>query len=64
MRFQFGGHLEQNPDAHAGATSATDAAGLTSKAHVEAAASVAKATDTAGASPDGVTPAPDKGNAS
>lgn len=47
MRFQFGGHLEQNPDAHAGATPSTDAAGLTSKADVAEAASVAKATDAA-----------------
>lgn len=47
MRFQFGGHLEQNPDAQAGATPATDAADLTSKADVAEAASVAKATHAA-----------------
>ena len=47
MRFQFGGHLEQNPDAHAGASASTDAADLTSKGNVVEAASVAKAADAA-----------------
>ncbi len=47
MRFQFGGHLEQNPDAHVGPTASTDAADLMSKANVAEAAGVAKATDTA-----------------
>jgi 6-phosphogluconate dehydrogenase len=47
MRFQFGGHLEQNPDAHTGATPSTDAAELTSKDKVSEAKGVAKATDAA-----------------
>jgi len=47
MRFQFGGHLEQNPDAHTGATTSTDAAGLTNKDKISEAKGVAKATDAA-----------------
>ncbi len=62
MRFQFGGHLEQNPDAHAGATPSTDAADLTTGGNLAEAKGVAKATDAASTS-DGAS-APDPGNPS
>jgi 6-phosphogluconate dehydrogenase len=59
MRFQFGGHLEQNPDAHTGATPSTDAAELTNKGKVSDAKSIAKATDAASTSTDNTSPNPE-----
>jgi len=60
MRFQFGGHLEQHPDAQTGTTAATDSSGLTtSKAAVAEAAGVAQATDAAHAGGDVTMPSSD-----
>jgi 6-phosphogluconate dehydrogenase len=58
MRFQFGGHLEQNPDANTGATSSTDKASLTTKGQDSDAKSVAKATEAASTSTSDTPPDP------
>jgi 6-phosphogluconate dehydrogenase len=48
MRFQFGGHLEQNPDAHAGPGTAHDRVDLAGESKTDQAKNVAKASEAAG----------------